>query len=121
MAFDSIVGIAVFGFDVSYAIPILLKLIYSDSFPDTQMSLGPMSRTVNIVSVVWLLGTSILLFFPTTYPITLLSMNWTVVVVGGFSFISLVYWFVYAKDNFRGPKRGKNDVVLNEADPLLMR
>lgn len=123
VAFDSIIGISTIGFDVSYGIPILLKVIYNyDNFPPTQMSLGVYSNSLNILSVVWLFGTSILLLLPTASPVTTSSMNYTVVVVGGFSALSAVYWFTYAKDNFRGPSKGKSDVSReSEFDPLLMR
>lgn len=111
VAFDSIVGIATIGFDISYAIPILLKLVFNyDSFPKTSMSLGKFSNLLNMLSVIWLVGTSILLLLPTQYPVTAESMNYTIIVIAGFSTISLVYWFTYAKDNFRGPKKGHSDV-----------
>ena len=56
-AFLSIVGLCTVGFQVSYAIPILLKVIYMPKdFPATPHSLGKYSRPLGIVSVVWLLG-----------------------------------------------------------------
>lgn len=111
VAFTSIIGVSTIGFQVSYAIPIILKMAFQhDSFPHTPMSLGRYSNICGAVSSVWLIGTSILLFLPPTSPVTANSMNWTVVVVVGFALIGTVYWFVFAKDNFRGPSRRANDI-----------
>lgn len=111
VAFDSIVGITTIGFDVSYGIPILLKLIFAkDSFPKTPLDLGLYSNLLNILSCIWLFGTSILLFLPQTYPVTESSMNWTVLVVTGFAIIAITYWYTYAKFHFRGPGRGRGDI-----------
>jgi amino acid transporter len=113
VAFDSIVGIATIGFDVSYGIPIFLKLLFNyDSFPSTPMSLGWKSNLFNVIAVCWLFGTSILLFLPTENPITANNMNYTVLVVSMVAISATVYWFAYAKDNFRGPGQGKGDIVI---------
>ena len=111
-AFTSIVGIATIGFQVSYGIPILFKLIFCfNDFPKTEMSLNhTISIIFNIISCIYLFGSSCLLFFPTSSPTTTDTMNWTIVVVAGFVFISVIYWVLYAKNNFRGPSRTKNDL-----------
>lgn len=113
VAFASIVGICTIGFYVSYSIPILLKLIFArSSFPTTEMSFGPYSTYSGICACAWLFGTSILLFLAPVSPVTEESMNWTVVVVAGFSLISIIYWFAYAKDNFRGPLKKDGDLQI---------
>eukprot|EP01035_Chromulina_nebulosa_P016841 gene16841-22326_t len=118
-AFVSIMGICTIGFDISYAIPIVLKQIFAfDKFPHTPMSLGKFSNIINILAASWLIFTSILLFFPTTYPVTDKTMNWTVLVVFGFGSFSYIYWILYAKDNFQGPKQGKGDIKTNSNDEI---
>ena len=112
VAFTSIVGITTIGFQVSYGIPILLKLIFNyNTFPQTEFSLKNYSNICNIISCFWLFGTSMLLFMPNTYPITYKSMNYTIFVVLSFIIISYFYWIFYAKYNFRGPLRTKNDMI----------
>lgn len=32
-------------------------------------------------------------------------MNYAIVVVGGFAFIGVIYWFAWARYHFIGPKR----------------
>ncbi len=113
VAFASIIGICTIGFYVSYGIPIFLKLVFAwNSFPDTEMSLGPYSNICGIFACMWLFGTSTLLFLPPVSPVDEETMNWTVVVVGGFGFICLVYWFAYASKNFKGPTKKKGDMEI---------
>ena len=111
-AFYNLTGISTIGFQVSYAIPILLKLLfhthaYKDAvfIPDTPYSLGKWSRPLGILSVIWLGTTSCILFLPTRGPVTNDKMNWSVVIVGGFSLIGVFYWQMYAKYTYAGPKR----------------
>jgi hypothetical protein len=68
-AFAAITGITTIGFQISYALPIALRLTTSkDTFIQTPaFHLGRFSQVVGWVSVVWLTGTSILLFFPTNF------------------------------------------------------
>jgi hypothetical protein len=104
-------GITVIGFQTSYAIPIFLKLLfYKDSLPHFHgagVSLGAWSWPLGVISCVWLFGTSILFFLPQEKPVNKESMNYSCVVVGGTAFIALVYWLVYARHKFTGPKRSQ--------------
>jgi len=112
VAFASITGITTIGFQVSYGIPILLKLIFSfNDFPGSEVTLGKFSNPMGVISCLWLFGTSCLLFLPSSSPVDNETMNWTVVVIGGFGFIAAVYWILYAQYNFRGPVRTKHDLL----------
>lgn len=44
-----------------------------------------------------LLGTTCLLFLPPTFPVTVDSMNWTVLVVGTFTMVAVAFWFLHAR------------------------
>ena len=109
-AFQSIVGLCTIGFQVSYAIPIFLKLVWGDSvhvaFPANAKSLGRWSRPFGVVSAVWLCGTSTLFFLPISGPLTVKTNNWLAVVVAGCLLLATAYWFVGdGRSKFRGPKR----------------
>jgi len=65
------------------------------------------SRPLGLFSTIWLLGTSCLFFLPEVHPVTKDTMNWTIVVVAGFTMIGTVNWFVNARYTFRGPKRAE--------------
>ena len=108
VAFNSITGIATIGFQVSYAIPIFMKVLYPEEpFPESKFDLGIFSRPLGLFSTIWLLGTSCLFFLPEVHPVTKDTMNWTIVVVAGFTMIGTVNWFVNARYTFRGPKRAE--------------
>jgi len=104
VAFTAIVGLCVIGFMVSYAIPIMLKAIYQPAYFPTAMSLGRWSTPCGVLSCMWLYGTSCLFLFPQVGPLTLLSMNWLIVVIGGVFLMGVIYWQCGGgKDKFRGP------------------
>ena len=110
-AFSNIIGLCTIGFQVSYALPILFKVLYGESrdvdFPaNIPRSLGAWSRPLGCVSSVWLCGTSCLFFFPISGPLTLKTNNWLSVVVGGCVLLAVGYWYLGdGKHKFQGPKR----------------
>lgn len=94
--------------DVSYALVLFSRVIgfFSGhvvelngpfSFPT------PISITLNIVGLVFLLFASITFNFPTTYPITQHSMNYTSAAIGVIGLISIVTWFTTGRKHFTGP------------------
>jgi amino acid transporter len=104
VAFTAIVGLCVIGFMVSYAIPIMLKTIFQPTYFPTAMSLGKWSTPCGVLSCLWLYGTSCLFLFPKVGPLTLLSMNWLIVVIAGVFVMGVLYWQCGGgKERFRGP------------------
>lgn len=107
-AFASITGLTSIGFQVSYALPIALKLIYQpDNFPLTPFNLGIWSRPLGVMSCLWLFGTSCFFFFPEESPVTSESMNWVIVVVAGCFIFAAVNWQFNSQYTFKGPPRHK--------------
>ena len=103
-AFTAIVGLCTIGFMVSYAIPIVLKIVCQPkNFPDTPMAPGRWSVPCGIASSVWLLGTSCLFLFPQAGPLDLDTMNWLVVICGGCFVMGAVYWLAGGNKSFTGP------------------
>jgi len=106
IAYNSIIGLATVGWQISYAIPILLKLIFNPKdFPLTPLSLGRFSAPCGWISTLWLLGSSCLFFLPTESPVNEHSMNWLVVVVSGTAFLCGLNWIFNSQYNFSGPRR----------------
>jgi len=111
-AFYNIVGMSNFGFQLSYAIPIVLQIFAS---PDSHSSRAirscemyfgdTMSPLMRVISAIWLLSTCVILLFPTQYPVTVANMNYTCVVVLSICVVGHVNWILNAKFKFRGPKR----------------
>ncbi|CAF3880367.1 unnamed protein product, partial [Rotaria sp. Silwood1] len=70
-----------------------------------EFNLGRFSILIGMVSSIWLFITSILMCFPTKYPVTKDNMNYTIVIIGGVALIALIYWIVSARHRYVGPKR----------------
>ena len=105
VAFVSVTGITTIGFQISYAIPILMKLLCKEHFPLTKLSLGCWSKPIGLLSSLWLISTSFLFFLPTTNPVTRDNMNYTVLIVGAVVVAGTINWIFNAKYFFTGPKR----------------
>jgi amino acid transporter len=106
VAFYSIIGLAVIGFHLSYAIPIILKIYFAPSdFPSTPYSLGRFSTVFGVISSVWLLSTAVMAFFPSEYPITAGNMNWMIFIAFFVFVVSAFNWLVNSQYHFQGPHR----------------
>ncbi|KAG9558754.1 GABA permease, partial [Aureobasidium melanogenum] len=115
--FNTVVSIATEGFYVSYAIPILLRVIApltaanaSTKF-EGPWNLGRWSMPINIMALVYLLFTSITFNFPTLKPVDSENMNYTSAAVGVVMVVALITWFTTAKGQFRSPGVGEEMVI----------
>ena len=93
-AFLAITSIAAIGYQISYAIPIYLRVSHVGvEFPLRDFNLGRLGGLITgSISVVFLGITSVLFLLPTRYPITLENMNYTGVVLFGIAVIGGVHW-----------------------------
>ena len=111
-AFTSIINLCTFGFQTSYAFPILLKLIFQPkSFPITPMSLGKYSRPFGFISVGWLTFSTVLLLCPQQYPYTKDNFNYLIVLVIGIFILMTINWYYNAQYIFTGPKQTHENKV----------
>jgi amino acid transporter len=106
-AFTAITNLSSLGFQVSYGLPILLKLIYQppDFAGRAKLSLGKWSNSLGLISAAWLFGTNFLLFLPTVGPVKANNMNWMCVVASGVALIAAVNWVLNSRYHFTGPRR----------------
>lgn len=115
-AFAAITGITTIGFQISYAMPILMRLTASkDTFVQSPaFNLGRWSILIGWISCIWLIVTSCIFFFPTQFDAdmhqTASDFNYTCVVVGCTLLLALTYWFLPrrfggARWHFVGPRR----------------
>ncbi|KAJ3112126.1 hypothetical protein HDU96_004930 [Phlyctochytrium bullatum] len=102
-AFAAITSIATIGLYISYGIPVACKLIYPDLFHAGPFHLGPFSKVINVVSLIWIGLISIIFVLPTVSPIDALSMNYAVVLVGAVLFGAGLTFALYARAWFKGP------------------
>ena len=105
-------GITVIGFQTSYALPILCRLLFVRGPLEGADSLGALSIPFAVISCVWLFGTSTLFFLPSSFPVAAATMNYACVVVGFFFIVAALYWLAWAHRTFAGPKR-KHDTLMH--------
>lgn len=64
---------------------------------------GPIGYVVNTVSVLFMLTFIVIFCFPFAMPVSLVYMNWTVVIFGGFTIIVAVF-YIFLRKGYEGPK-----------------
>ncbi|CAO3655103.1 unnamed protein product [Mucor hiemalis] len=113
-AFNAIVSVNTIASSMAYFIPIALKVTVARKvFKRGPFHLGPFSTVINIISLCWILLTSVLFVCPTEYPVTPQNMNYAIVVFGGVMGLSVAYYHFRARQWFKGPGKSM------EHDPQL--
>lgn len=103
--------------DVSYALPLLSRLLgyvsghLSGSFDSPYSLPMPVSLALNVVGLVFLLFASITFNFPSDYPVTEESMNYTSAAIGVIGLLSVVTWFTTGRKRFTGPSDVRELIV----------
>ncbi|KAJ3337774.1 hypothetical protein HDU93_000502 [Gonapodya sp. JEL0774] len=120
--FGSSVAISAFsafstiGANIAYTIPTICKLLWArDTFKQSFFNLGRLSIPINVISVVWMFYVVAILSIPQTMPVTAQNLNYSPIMLVGFTILITVYWFVSAKKWFVGPKV---HITLEEAGEL---
>lgn len=105
VAFAAATSIATIGLYVSYAIPILIGLIYPVNFAKGPFNLRFASRPIALVACLWV-GLLIVVFcLPTQNPVNSQTLNYTAVAVGIVTLWVFGSWIVWARRWFKGPIR----------------
>ncbi|EIE25066.1 putative GABA-specific permease [Coccomyxa subellipsoidea C-169] len=86
------------GLYVSYAIPIVLRVVFRENFTPGPFRLGALQPAVNVLAVFWT-GNFVCIdqacfLLPTSYPVTDANLNWTPVTVGIVMAAVLVAWYL---------------------------
>ncbi|KAL4246863.1 Amino Acid-Polyamine-Organocation Transporter [Abortiporus biennis] len=95
-AINAVFSLSVTALYIAYSIPIIVRFTNSptNSFKPGPFNLGRFSLPVAIIAVLWMLFMGIVFLFPATPGPEVPDMNYTIVVMGGVMFLSLVYyWF----------------------------
>src|SRR6187402_1858828 len=97
VAFAAATSIATIGLYISYGIPILIGLIYTQTFNARKgpFNLGMFSKPVAFIAVAWIGFITIIFCLPTANPVTSQTLNYTVVAVGIIAIFSLTAWVVW--------------------------
>ncbi|KAH8672080.1 amino acid/polyamine transporter I [Tricladium varicosporioides] len=107
--FNTVIAIATEGFYLSYAMPLLVRLVSYFSGSHRQLTgpwaLKPMvSVAVNGIGLTYLLFATITFNFPSVSPVTPDNMNYTSAAIGVIMLIAAITWFTTARKHFSGPE-----------------
>jgi amino acid permease (GABA permease) len=105
VAYAAVTSIAVIGLYIAYGIPILLRLLAGERFVRGPWHLRQYSYIVGWIAVVWIVFIAILFVLPQAAPgNTATTFNYAPVAVGVVLLYSGGYWFLSARNWFKGPK-----------------
>ena len=103
-AFNSFTGVATICLSTSYGLPILVSLIRGrKAVKHSTFSLGRFGFAINLLTVCWICLAVVLFCMPVALPVTPSSMNYASVVFAGFAGISIAWYFIRARKDFKGP------------------
>eukprot|EP00475_Leptophrys_vorax_P012243 TRINITY_DN1865_c0_g1_i2.p1 TRINITY_DN1865_c0_g1~~TRINITY_DN1865_c0_g1_i2.p1 ORF type:complete len:558 (-),score=150.45 TRINITY_DN1865_c0_g1_i2:96-1664(-) len=102
-AFTAITSISTVGYQVSYLLPIVLRIFSNRVFDHDLFNLGKMSIPLSWISAIFLAVTAVFLFFPQASPIDANDFPWTLVVTPAFAIFAGIYWVFWANKHFKGP------------------
>ncbi|CAB4265095.1 unnamed protein product [Prunus armeniaca] len=110
VAFNAMVSIATIGLYIAYALPIFLRVTLArKSFVAGPFNLGRYGVLVGWISVLWVATISVLFSLPVAYPVTIETLNYTPVAVGGLFLITVLAWILRARHWFNGPITNTNE------------
>ena len=113
--FSTVIAIATFGFYLSYAMPLLARLLslwtgHAKVIPG-EYSLGKWSPYLNGIGLAFLLFAGVDFQFPQLGPVTGDNMNYCSAAFGVIGLISIITWWVDGRKRFTGPDTGVVNAV----------
>lgn len=105
VAFSAATSIATVGLYISYALPVLVGLLFPKYFKKGPFDLGAFSKPVAILCCLWVLFITIIFCLPAETPVNSQTLNYTAVAVAIVGGGALFVWFVSARKWFTGPVR----------------
>ncbi len=105
VAYAAVTSIAVIGLYIAYGMPVLLRLLAGEKFQRGPWHLGRWSYVVGWIAVIWIAFIAVLFVLPQVSPgTTLTTFNYAIVAVAVVLLYSGGYWFLSARNWFKGPK-----------------
>ncbi|KAK0441240.1 amino acid/polyamine transporter I [Desarmillaria tabescens] len=95
-AINAIFSISIISLYVAYSIPIAARFIRKNDFKPGPFYLGIFSFPIGLIAVLFMVFTSVVSMFPMTPQTTVRDMNYSVVVLGGVTIFSLM-WYYFPK------------------------
>ncbi|SCU84343.1 LADA_0D01178g1_1 [Lachancea dasiensis] len=115
-AANALFSLSVAGMYMALIFPITLRLTYGkNDFRPGPFYLGDFwSPVINWISVFFQAFVIIMMMFPYDKEVDPSSMNYTVVIGPGFWVLSLIYYFVWQRKFYKGPKSNLSDEEFRE-------
>ncbi|SCU94118.1 LANO_0E05754g1_1 [Lachancea nothofagi CBS 11611] len=115
-ASDALFSLSVAGMYMALIFPITLRLTYGKKdFRPGPFYLGDFwSPIINWISVFFQAFVIIMMMFPSNKSVAPDSMNYTVVIGPGFWVVSLIYYFLWQRKFYKGPKSNLTDEEFQE-------
>jgi choline transport protein len=118
-AFNAILAMAVIGMYMSYLLPVVYMLLGRSRLAPADYGPfrlgGPLGIVCNVVSVIWLVVSIIFSTFPSAIPVTAANMNYSSVVMVGWTVFGAIYYLVWGWKEFRVPEIGKSGFITGVA------
>ncbi|KAL4763722.1 putative GABA permease [Aspergillus foveolatus] len=121
--FNTIISIATTGFYISYALPLLARLLgyvtshkISTHFTRPFSLSLPLSLSLNVLGLLFLLFAFVTFNFPSEAPVDDENMNYTSAAIGGIALVGVVTWVTAASKMFTGPVEvnGVSEIAISE-------
>jgi len=104
-AYAAVTSIAVIGLYIAYILPVILRLRQGDRFVRGPWHLGRWSMTVGVIATIWVAFITILFMLPPASPIDMTkNFNYAPVAVAVVLIFAGGWWFVSARNWFKGPR-----------------
>ncbi|KAL4804285.1 GABA permease [Aspergillus unguis] len=127
--FNTIISIATTGFYISYALPLLSRLL-GHVFPSNSSSKPrftgpfslpvPLSLSLNLAGLLFLLFAFVTFNFPSEAPVDSQNMNYTSAAIGIIALVAVCTWVLSARKKFTGPiydiDQGRNEYEIKETE-----
>ncbi|KAG2199308.1 hypothetical protein INT47_012942 [Mucor saturninus] len=112
---QAIMSAAVISINVSYALPLLCRVIWSrHTMPKGPFSLGKFGIPLNIISIIWACFFGVILCIPSVSPVAPETMNWASLMIGAVMIFSVFFWFISGRRKFAGHIQTTDNEVTKE-------
>lgn len=104
-AFNSFIATAILFLNVTYALPqgVVLLRGRKMTLPARSFDLGAFGAFANAFSVLWVALFTVIFCFPVFRPVTVVTMNYVSVIIGGVGVFIALLWFTRKRHEFTGP------------------
>ncbi|GAA5962463.1 hypothetical protein JCM3765_004305 [Sporobolomyces pararoseus] len=106
VAFAAVTAIATSGLYISYALPVVFRLVENERFMDIRgpFYLGKLSRPIALACVVYVGFITVVFCLPTVTPVDSQTLNYTPIALGIVFAYVIISWFAFARKTFHGPR-----------------